>query len=238
MYNSIRKYSADMVICGLIQCYQNNKIPRKIVEKESCYTLNDIENFHMENFDVNASSVNKMYKRTLLSEKERYPEDLFMAEDLVFNRKIFLKCDKIVLIPDLLYMNRQRLSSACHQVIDKKRIDNYFLAANKLDLYELSVTNKERVIAWNNIPSLLILSLLQSVIFQKIDNSKEYLKYLVGHRDFWKFINRLHYNDFKRNFKIILLRKILKFQLYSFCLFMTKTYAWIKKDVKINEGYL
>ena len=68
--------------------------------------------------NVDVSPVNKLYKRSLLLQKQlEFDETLRIAEDISFNVPYLAACESIVCIPEALYFYRCNLNSAIH--VDK-----------------------------------------------------------------------------------------------------------------------
>lgn len=106
LYNNIIKYSADISICGLYDCYEDKKIPQ--YAKNELLVVDNKEALRLalegEKFSVNA--VNKLYKKNLF-DKISFPEGK-LSEDAFTIPKILAKAEKIVFdsSPKYYYVHR------------------------------------------------------------------------------------------------------------------------------------
>lgn len=98
-YESIEKYSADVIICRYVSCTneENLKLYDDLIDKSKIIIDDPKENL---TFFKDIYVWNKMYKVDFLRKfKINFPEDA-ISEDLFFNIKVNLNTDKVVLLND------------------------------------------------------------------------------------------------------------------------------------------
>ncbi|MBQ4529140.1 MAG: glycosyltransferase family 2 protein [Lachnospiraceae bacterium] len=104
LVKAMEESAADMVLSGFCHRYLNEDII-KVPEQEINGTLNRTEfatsflGFYQKGF-LNMPW-NKLYKRELV--KEKFPENLSLGEDLLFNLKYLEKVEKIAIVKEPLY---------------------------------------------------------------------------------------------------------------------------------------
>lgn len=91
--------SADIIIFGMF--FDRNIAPGRLRIYET------FDSFKLDfpkllNSDLISSSLNKFYKRELMTRP--YPENSSFGEDLIFVLDCLMQCNRILLIPDILYV--------------------------------------------------------------------------------------------------------------------------------------
>lgn len=119
LYSAIVRYEADLAICG----YQR-------IRKKA-----DISSVHNDNFqymdekllwdevfgNLNNAAWNKLYKRELIAE-QRFVQDLYHGEDLIFNLEYISKCHSAVKIDESLYHYWERSGSVTQAVFSERKL--------------------------------------------------------------------------------------------------------------------
>lgn len=227
MHDAIVKSGADIAICGIRQQFADRAIERRVTDKELVVNACELKEY-LYSFDITASSVNKLYKHELL-EGMFYPEQLTTAEDFVFNRYLFAKSSKVVLLPQLLYINYQRETSACHRIFTKKLIDENYLAIRTASQIPIRSNDSKALFYWNMVPALLLFTVTHAVILKKQQNSDKILRYLVENEYFWEYYNLVVFKDKKAQIKNNMLAFLLKHKLYKTAIWISSLYDNIKR---------
>lgn len=112
--NSIEKHHADMVICnftGVLE--ETGKFVRNAMEATGLLSLNDIILYIDGTQDLRKSGfIGPAWRRLLksniiLDNHLRFPDGLYLAEDIVFMANYFVKCNSIYALDEPLYFKRQ-----------------------------------------------------------------------------------------------------------------------------------
>ncbi len=120
MYNRCESDKLDMCVCDYYHYIENTQSIKK-------YSLPSIDNTSLDNspnilIDINLSSCNKMYRKTLFEDNNlRFPENL-KYEDIAFVVKALTKSNKIGKIDIPLYYFMVH-DNAQMEVIDEKMFD-------------------------------------------------------------------------------------------------------------------
>ncbi|MDD6798677.1 MAG: glycosyltransferase [Clostridia bacterium] len=228
LHTSMVKSGADIAVCGIKQQYTDRVVERKVTNAECSKQIAELGKY-LYSFDVTASSVNKLYKRQILG-NEFYPEGLSTCEDLVFNRYAFANAKSIVLLPELLYINRQRKDSACHRVLTKELVAEHYQAINRASQLNLKTDDKTTGIYWDMVPALLLFTLANAVMLQENKDNAEVLKYLVENEAFWKYYDMVVLDGKKAQVKKKMLSFLLKHKMFKFAILISKVYDSIKKN--------
>ena len=98
----VDKYDTDMVICGCVELYDENKrfVSSEFEGVSEVKDLNITYPDIFENFILNGP-VNKLYKKKCI--KEGFPEDMSLGEDLIFNLKYIKNIENIYFTKENFY---------------------------------------------------------------------------------------------------------------------------------------
>ena len=150
MYNSAKKYSADIAICGII------KTSKKYEQKILSYTEEKVYENTEEKFlvcDIPDKSYvwNKIYKREKLTSSRINFIPNVIYEDIVFIPKILHFMDKLVTVPDTNYyyfrhkhsLVRKKNKKAKSDLIYSKKIIKDFMHEQNIDIEKFSTKVKK-----------------------------------------------------------------------------------------------
>lgn len=104
-YKALIKNQADIVICSHSIEFINDNISQPITfQKEECFDKNNMAKgiYLLEEVDVFNTVWNKMYSKQIIDNLQ-FELNSEPGEDLLFNVKCFLKVNKIIVLPDILY---------------------------------------------------------------------------------------------------------------------------------------
>ena len=120
MYNKAIETNADVVCCPYIVEKGNNHF--KIVVPQ---ISPDIDTYIKNNFGKHLNSLwSKLYKKEIALDKTLYvPDHICMAEDLLRNSQMLVKCQRIAYVENTRYHYRANDESITH-TLKKKHIDN------------------------------------------------------------------------------------------------------------------
>lgn len=96
LYDLIKKYDADLSVCGLIDCYGEN-VKRKITKDmatDKCVNKSEAIKIVMEAKESCVSAVNKLYKKEIFNDGLRYEEGKTF-EDALIIIDVLMKCNKV-----------------------------------------------------------------------------------------------------------------------------------------------
>lgn len=116
-----KKHDVDCVIfgfnqtCGTIWAPKENKIYNTLDELKTDFS-------YWLNTELLSSSVNKLYRRTLI--KEYYPEDMSFGEDLLFCLNYLERCNRVSFITNPLYQHEVFNSSSLTHTFNLKRFND------------------------------------------------------------------------------------------------------------------
>ena len=110
LVNKIEAENADYVIGNYINCYENGELwPNPVFNKEKYkeFELN-IKDYKDSFFIMNSGVWNKIYRKSFIDDLNLKFEIGIPAEDAIFTTYCFMKARKVVYIPDMVYVYRQR----------------------------------------------------------------------------------------------------------------------------------
>lgn len=103
----------DCTICGFVEKFLYKEIEKKATTEEKTYNSQGIIEQIIKNGNIGGYIFNKLFKKDILQKNNIYfNENIHMCEDMLFVTEYLLKCQKIKIIPNLLYYYRMRKSSA------------------------------------------------------------------------------------------------------------------------------
>mgnify|MGYP002626235807 CR=1 FL=1 len=102
LYNSAKKYNADIAVCGVIKINEKYKQPILHFEQEDI--LQNIEEKLIAcDIPDKSYSCNKIYKKDALDKSGVRFTPNIVYEDMIFTPKILYYSDKLVTVPDTYY---------------------------------------------------------------------------------------------------------------------------------------
>lgn len=136
LYSNLKKYNADIAICGFEKIYDDNILKRKKMKniKISEFSSYDALKSLYENKSLEfIVAWNKLYRKNIF-EEINYPigkihEDEFIAH------KIYDKCNKVIYIDEQLYYYYQRSNSIMKSDFTLKRFDAVYAYKNRMEFF-------------------------------------------------------------------------------------------------------
>lgn len=98
--------SADLIISGVTEVYDNNKKDKSMCEIIQKYNNEEIYDKFLEasESDVFNSPFCKLYKKNIIDNHNlKFDESIRMGEDLIFNIHYLKYCKSLIIIPECLY---------------------------------------------------------------------------------------------------------------------------------------
>lgn len=127
LYAEAKESNADIIMCDLFIDYDDKKTEvynMKLDRNKIISSEDGLKEILTEINNVKGYSCNKLYKKSFLIENNiKYPEDIILYEDSVFNILAFSKATKIKYIDKPLYHYFQRNDSATKK-FNEKNIKN------------------------------------------------------------------------------------------------------------------
>lgn len=125
MYDSLIQSGADMAVCGVEDVAEDGTPlqPAALTQPDDGVFAGRalLENFYAPNGQAYTVAWNKLYKAGLWKDL-RYPEGKINEDDAVAHR-LYLACDKVVCLPDVLYFYRMRQGSICRTGVSPNKFD-------------------------------------------------------------------------------------------------------------------
>ena len=139
LYKTCKAYESDMSICRYHIVGSNISDECEMSDKLHVYSgIEALE--EMLKGKIKSLAWNKMYRKEIFTDI-RFPEGM-VYEDIYIMHKLFLKCKRIVTIPNKAYYYVWRDGSIMHQYSIKNTYDNYMALRYRLnDLINLNMKN-------------------------------------------------------------------------------------------------
>lgn len=212
MYNLAKKENSDIVICDMVDHYQDYTI------YHNCTKYNSV-------FEVTPSASNKIFKRSMVKDI-RFLSKLWY-EDFNFTTKILFNTDKISVISEGMYhcncghistMNNNNSVKNLDMIIIIDDIINYL---NKNKKYDRNIIS---YLIFNHI----LITTINRVTVQHSKNKKEVLNKLINycHNNISDYKNQEFYKNISRN------RKIIAWLNYHKMYNVSKVLLEMKKQIK------
>ena len=129
LYKEITNCDVDFLIFNAYCNYDFEHISGIITKEQAFYYILDKDKFR-------GYICNKFYKKSILKQ-QRFNEDIYICEDLLFNCEYLLKCKKCLVLNEKLYHYVERKNSAVHEVRYNPRRSTSLNAYEKLiDMYK------------------------------------------------------------------------------------------------------
>lgn len=132
LYKVITQENCDVVVCDFLNLHRNQKkdfilelSDRKVTGKE---VLSHLKN--QKNYGVWTIVWNKLYRKEILKDL-RFPEGKYF-EDEIFSDQLYLRCNKVQVISDVLYYHRVLETST----MNTQKIRNYL---DLIDAFQLRI---------------------------------------------------------------------------------------------------
>lgn len=130
LVNKIVTEQADYVIGNYINCYENSELWDKPIfntEKFKEFKLS-IKDYKDSFYIMNSSVCNKIFKTNFIKKLNLKFEVGLPAEDAIFTTFCFIKANKVIYIPEVVYCYRQRNAGTS---ISMNCTEKYFEGINK-----------------------------------------------------------------------------------------------------------
>lgn len=139
LINDIKLTNAEIAICGYSLYYQDfekfESDPVKTTVIEGNYNVNKCFAVNLSNGTFNFQiSCNKLFKRTLIQNIKF--EAVHVGEDVTFNCRAFLKCNKFVTNSKCMYFYRRHGENSTSGKFTEKRLENIYSAVVAYELYK------------------------------------------------------------------------------------------------------
>lgn len=217
LYNELKKADADIAMCDLVNCYENQKIEkhnREIVEE-----LNSEQAIRMvmEAKKTSVTPVNKLYKRYIFDEI-RYPEGK-ESEDAFVIVDILMRANKIVFTSKQKYYYIHRKGSITTSNFKEKDlnvIEAYQKNQNLIEKFypELGDVAQMRYL-WAHFYVLDKMMLSENVYDKKIE--KQIIDVL--RKNIWFILKDSRFNKSR---KIAMMLLMVHLKLYKLCVLIKK----------------
>lgn len=142
LYIAIVEYKSDISVCG-ITFEKGKKIYKKYIQEKQYENLSFLKPLISYN-DFGGYICNKLYSIDIIN-NVRFDEDLNIAEDLLFNLRVFLNSKKIVKIKNASYHYCINSFSATQTINNntQNKLESYLFANERaLDIIRKSTKNK------------------------------------------------------------------------------------------------
>ena len=121
LYKGVKKYHADIVVCGLSNIYSNGKIECATIPREDIiYNRKQALDIHLLTGYIDHVICDKIYKKELFNDI-KFPEGK-IYEDMMTTYKLIDKVDKVVLRPDSKYNYCRRSDSISEKRYSKNTL--------------------------------------------------------------------------------------------------------------------
>lgn len=186
MYNKAKQLNADIVTCSLMREYDYNiSSPLYKCKYDQDYVLSGETAFRIMTNEYNygikflPSALNKIYKKTFLTDNSlKFPENIYF-EDQPFSYSCTLAANKVICIPNVVYHHYKR-SGSIVQSFSQKNIDDMMTAYKMIKdyLYKNNIYEKFRFNYYSSLQHFYNLIVRQIFEFVTDENTKKtYLKY-------------------------------------------------------------
>ena len=186
MYNKAKQLNADIVTCSLMREYDYNiSSPLYKCKYDQDYVLSGETAFRIMTNEYNygikflPSALNKIYKKTFLTDNSlKFPEHIYF-EDQPFSYSCTLAANKVICIPNVVYHHYKR-SGSIVQSFSQKNIDDMMTAYQMIKdyLYKNNIYEKFRFNYYSSLQHFYNLIVRQIFEFVTDENTKKtYLKY-------------------------------------------------------------
>lgn len=186
MYNKAKQLNADIVTCSLMREYDYNiSSPLYKCKYDQDYVLSGETAFRIMTNEYNygikflPSALNKIYKKTFLTDNSlKFPENIYF-EDQPFSYSCTLAANKVICIPNVVYHHYKR-SGSIVQSFSQKNIDDMMTAYQMIKdyLYKNNIYEKFRFNYYSSLQHFYNLIVRQIFEFVTDENTKKtYLKY-------------------------------------------------------------
>lgn len=186
MYNKAKQLNADIVTCSLMREYDYNiSSPLYKCKYDQDYVLSGETAFRIMTNEYNygikflTSALNKIYKKTFLTDNSlKFPENIYF-EDQPFSYSCTLAANKVICIPNVVYHHYKR-SGSIVQSFSQKNIDDMMTAYQMIKdyLYKNNIYEKFRFNYYSSLQHFYNLIVRQIFEFVTDENTKKtYLKY-------------------------------------------------------------
>ena len=124
LYNAVKDNNAEIAYCD----YVRDKNLLSTSHEEPKYYTDVFDKFVSKALDIGVYIGNKIYRKELIKSIS-YPEDIKIAEDMVFHYRVMYTIKSIAHVPERLYFYRVRSDSVTNVPLSKKIIVDNFKAA-------------------------------------------------------------------------------------------------------------
>lgn len=212
MYNLAKKENSDIVICDMVDHYQDYTI------YHNCTKYNSV-------FEVTPSASNKIFKRSMVKDI-RFLSKLWY-EDFNFTTKILFNTDKISVISEGMYHCNCGHISTMNNNNSVKNLDMIIIIDDIIDYLNKNKKYDRNIISYLIFNHILITT-INRVTVQHSKNKKEVLNKLINycHNNISDYKNQEFYKNISRN------RKIIAWLNYHKMYNVSKVLLEMKKQIK------
>ena len=181
MYNKAKQLNADIVTCSLMREYDYNiSSPLYKCKYDQDYVLSGETAFRIMTNEYNygikflPSALNKIYKKTFLTDNSlKFPENIYF-EDQPFSYSCTLAANKVICIPNVVYHHYKR-SGSIVQSFSQKNIDDMMTAYQMIKdyLYKNNIYEKFRFNYYSSLQHFYNLIVRQIFEFVTDENTKK-----------------------------------------------------------------
>ena len=132
LYQAIIEYDADAVCCGHYKEYVNKSIAHPLTKEVKCYEGDEIVVSAMKGSVFGHYAWEKLWKADLFN-CCRFPSGM-QFEDVATTWKLFLKCNRVVTVPDVLYHYIYRRGSIGNTKTMKNLTDRWIAFKERYDV--------------------------------------------------------------------------------------------------------
>ena len=226
---------SDIVQSGVYYLYDDYRIEKYSNIEENDVVLMGKKDFFHAMFDRRLSSYmcSSIYRKQLFDDL-RFPENKIM-EDTFIKPHLFLRSNKIIIIPECLYYYRQRQGSLMHTFHDRRFdiIESMNNLARIIDEFDLSEYYKDELTLWYGYHIMILVKhMAKNNHYFKYNSFRNKMLQIISTNEIAEILNKLkrivdnksHDNDMAR--ETLNIYKTIKLFAYN------KYYFWLK--VKYN----
>ncbi len=149
LYNSVKKFNADIGVTGIIRLHKFNKKVHLKIEKE--YTTEDFaEKLELCDIPDLSYAWNKIYKLEKIKKYNLKFKEGIIYEDVIFTPEVIFKLGKLVTVPKINYYYWRNTNSTVTQRSEKAKQDSFwahkwaedFFKEHNIDIEKYSTKTK------------------------------------------------------------------------------------------------
>lgn len=172
LYKTLKKYNADLSICGIKMCYDRKCSKMPWFGKDQSYEKEVAMEYLVGDKIISSHAWNKLYKKELFN-SIRFPDGK-LYEDVRIMHNIFCKCKKIGITKEYLYNYRQREASITTENNFKNKIE--YIEAFEKRYNDLKNTKFEELALYAYMRVIMYTIVMQKYSKKQIKKYKDYIK--------------------------------------------------------------